>query len=149
MAEQKIILLVDDEASFREIISTQLGTLGFKVVTASNGEQAITQAEKVQPDLILMDIHLGEKETGTDVALTLKQNQKTRNLRIAFLTSLKEPWPGVAGENQKVAKEIGMEDYLEKTQDPQIIGEQVKAILERASPVAETEPTPAPSPLPQ
>jgi len=141
MADQKTILLVDDEATFREIIGTQLEALGFTVVTASNGAEAVKKAEETQPSLILMDIHLGERETGTDVALALKQNQKTRNLRISFLTSMKEPWPGVVGDNQKVAKEIGMEDYLVKTDDPQIIGEHVKEILARAE-AAPTEEIP-------
>lgn len=127
--ESKLVLLVDDEATFREIIGTQLQALGLQVETASNGFEAVQQAEKLQPDLVLMDIHLGDKETGTDVALTLKQNPKTRNLKISFLTSLKEPWPGVTGDNQKVAREIGMEDYILKTDDPQQIGERVKTIL--------------------
>ncbi len=129
MNDIKKILIVDDEATFREIIGTQMKSLGFEVTTASNGFEAVSQAEKIQPDLILMDIHLGDKETGTDVALTLKQNSKTRNLKICFLTSLKEPWPGVGGDNAKVAKQIGMEDYLDKTNDPQIIGQRVKEIL--------------------
>ena len=129
MNDPKTILIVDDEAAFREIIGTQLKALGFQIATASNGQEAVAQAEKLQPDLILMDIHLGEKETGTDVALSLKQNAKTRGLKIAFLSSLKEPWPGVAGENPQVAKEIGMEDYLTKTDDPQVIGEKVKQLL--------------------
>lgn len=129
MSDTKKILLVDDEATFREIIGMQMQSLGFEVVTASNGFEAVSQAEKIQPDLILMDIHLGDKETGTDVALTLKQNSKTRNLKICFLTSLREPWPGVAGDNSKVAKQIGMEDYLNKTDDPQLIGQRVKEIL--------------------
>src|SRR3989344_8921060 len=126
MSDQKTILVVDDEATFREIMEAQLGALGLQVITASNGSEAMAQAEKAQPDLILMDIHLGEKETGTDVALAMKQNPKTKDLRIAFLSSLKEPWPGVIGENPKVAKEIGMEDYLVKTDDPQVTGEKIK-----------------------
>ncbi len=142
MTDQKTILLVDDEATFREIIGTQLTALGLKVVTASNGAEATHQAETVQPDLILMDIHLGERETGTDVALTLKQNEKTRNLKIAFLTSMKEPWPGVVGDNQQVAKEIGMEDFLTKTDDPQIVGQHVQEILAKnaAAPKEELPP---------
>ncbi len=154
MSEEKTILIVDDEPTFKEIIGTQLKALGLKVVTAATGAEAIAKAEKVQPDLILMDIHLGEKETGTDVALSMKQNEKTRNLRVAFLTSLKEPWPGVAGDNQKVAKEIGMEDYLLKTDDPQITGERVRRILEGQSvetPLQSTVPVPpqsTPVPVP-
>ncbi|MEK7187798.1 MAG: response regulator [Patescibacteria group bacterium] len=59
MSEEKTILIVDDEPTFKEIIGTQLKALGLKVVTAATGAEAIAKAEKVQPDLILMDIHLG------------------------------------------------------------------------------------------
>ena len=52
MPDTKTILIVDDEATFREIIGTQLEALEFKVVTASSGPQAIAQAEKLELDLI-------------------------------------------------------------------------------------------------
>jgi len=63
-----------------------------------------------------MDIHM-PGESGTDVAFALEARSQTENLRIAFLTNLKEPWPAISGSMDKVAKELGMEDFLEKTDD--------------------------------
>lgn len=130
--EQKIkrplILIVDDEKNFLDIVSTKLKAVGFEVAVARNGKEAIKSATELVPELILMDIHMPD-ETGTDIALTIKQNPKTKDVKIAFLTALKEPWPAIAGEREKVAKEMGMEDYIEKTQDLNVMVEKVKAIL--------------------
>src|SRR3989338_5470183 len=118
MRDKPLILIVDDEANFREIFGLQLKSAGFDVAEADSSKTAVEKAIRISPDLVLMDIHLAEEKTGTDAALEIKQHPKTADTKIAFLTSLKDPWPGIAGENVKVAKEIGMEDYLNKTDDP-------------------------------
>lgn len=138
MREKPLVLVVDDEDSFCEIMTVQLQAGGFEVATAKNQKEALEKSEALQPDLILMDIHLGGGETGTDVALAIKQNPRTANTRIAFLTSLKEPWPGVVGDNAKVAQEIGMEDFLTKTDDPADNVKKIREILAR-SPVVPKE----------
>lgn len=129
MADKKLVLVVDDEASFREIMSVQLEAGGIGVATASTPQEALQKAEQLNPDLILMDIHIGGGETGTDVALEIHQNEKTKGVRIAFLSNMKDPWPGFVGDNAKVAKEIGMDDFLSKTDDPQVNLEKIKKML--------------------
>jgi CheY-like chemotaxis protein len=79
-----------------------------------------------------MDIYMPPGPTGTDVALTIKQNTKTKDIKIAFLSSLKDPWPGIAGENSQVSREIGMEDYMDKTKDLEIVDKKVKEFLKIA-----------------
>lgn len=130
MREPPLILIVDDEASFREIMSLKLKSAGFEIALASNEPEALMQAAKLMPDLILMDIHLGGP-SGTDAALAIKQNPKTKDLKIAFLSNLKEPWPGVGGDKAGVAKTIGMEDFLDKTEDLNILVEKIKGILKK------------------
>ncbi|MEK7146781.1 MAG: response regulator [Patescibacteria group bacterium] len=130
MREPPLILIVDDEASFQEIISLKLKSVGFEIALASNEAQAISQAAKLMPDLILMDIHL-QGPTGTDAALAIKQNPKTKDLKIAFLTNLKEPWPGISGDQKNIAKTLGMEDFLDKTEDLDVLVEKIKGILKR------------------
>lgn len=134
MREKPLILVVDDEESFREIMSVKLGASGFDVVTASNEKEAISQSQKYMPDLTLMDIHMPDA-TGTDAALAIKQNPVTKDLKIAFLTSLKDPWPAVDADRDKLSKALGMEDYLEKTDDLDKIVGKVKEILARNNPV--------------
>ncbi|MBS3902846.1 MAG: response regulator [Anaplasmataceae bacterium] len=129
MSDKKLVLVVDDEAVFREIMTVQLEAGGFGVATASTPQEALQKTEQLNPDLVLMDIHIGGGETGTDVALEIRQNEKTKNTRIAFLSNMKDPWPGFVGDNSTVAKEIGMVDFLSKTDDPQVNLEKIKKIL--------------------
>lgn len=127
---KQLILVVDDEDNFLEIATKKLGAAGFDCATAKSETEAVAQAEKLQPDLILMDIHM-PGETGTDAALVLRQNARTRNTKIAFLTSLKDPWPALSGDKTKIAEELGMEDYIEKTEDLNVLVQKVQEILAR------------------
>ena len=128
--EKQVILIVDDEENFREIMSAKLNAVGFDAATAANWKEAIKNARELTPDLILMDIHMPDA-TGTDLALAIKQDPATKDIKIAFLTSLKDPWPAMTGDRERVAKELGMEDFLDKTEDLNVTVEKIKAILAR------------------
>ena len=130
MREKPLFLIVDDEKDFLEIMTAKFQSAGFDVAVAHNGTEAVKAAKELLPDLVLMDIHM-PNETGTDVALTIKQDPATRNLKIAFLTSLKDPWPAMTGEKEKVARELGMDDFLEKGEDLEILVQKAKEILSR------------------
>lgn len=131
MREKPLILLVDDENNFLEIIGTKLKTSGFDVETAHSGDEAIRKSTEIMPDLILMDIHMPGM-TGTDAALTIKQNDKTKDIKIAFLTSLNDPWPGLAGDRAEASKEMGMADFLKKDDDLDKIVAKVRMLLPSA-----------------
>lgn len=128
MRDRPLILLVDDEANFLEIMSMKLGASGFDVFIAHDAEGAIAEAKKLQPDLILMDIHM-PGETGTDAALALKQAPETTKIKIAFLTSLKDPWPRTSVGRDAITTEIGVDDFIDKTEDLDAIVARVREIL--------------------
>jgi CheY-like chemotaxis protein len=130
MREKPLILVVDDEADLLEIMSENLRSGGFDPVVAHNAKEAFEAAQKLRPDLILMDIRM-PGETGTDAALSIKQNPDTKDIKIAFLSNLKDPWPTTMIDRGKIAKEIGMEDYIDKTADLNIVVAKVRAILAR------------------
>lgn len=128
--EKPLILLVDDEDNLLEIMSMKLNASGFETALARNGKEGIAQSAKLLPELILMDIHM-PGETGTDVALTIKQDPKTKDTKIAFLTSLKDPWPTITADKTKLSQAMGMEDFIEKTDDLDVIVKKVREILAR------------------
>ena len=130
MREKPLILVVDDEYDLREIMSMKLTTSGFDVVVAYDGAEAIDAAKKVHPDLILMDIHM-PGASGTDAALTIKQNPETKDIKIAFLSNLKDPWPQTMAPRDNLTKAIGMEDFIDKTEDLDITVAKVREILAR------------------
>ncbi len=130
MREKPLILVVDDEPPLLEIMSTKLASAGFDPVVAHNASEAYEAAHKLMPDLILMDIKM-PGETGTDAALRIKQDPPTKDLKIAFLSSLKDPWPTTMNSREVLAKELGMEDYLDKAADLNVMVQKVKEILAR------------------
>jgi CheY-like chemotaxis protein len=103
---------------------------GFDTVVAYNGKEAVDASKKVHPDLILMDIQM-PGESGTDAALEIKQNPDTKDIRIAFLSNLKDPWPSTSANRNNLAKDIGMEDFIDKTEDLNLTLSKVREILAR------------------
>ena len=130
MRDKPLILVVDDEHDLLEIMSTKLAASGFDAVVAYNGREAVDAAKKLHPDLILMDIHM-PGASGTDAALEIKQDPSTKDIKIAFLSSLKDPWPQTTSEREGLAKSIGMEDFIDKTEDLDLTVTKVRAILAR------------------
>ena len=130
MREKPLILIVDDEPDLREIMFTKLTASGFDAVVAYNGKEAIDAAKKVHPNLILMDIHM-PGASGTDAALAIKQDPETKDIKIAFLSNLKDPWPQTMAPRDNLAKAIGMEDFIDKTEDLNITVAKVREILAR------------------
>jgi CheY-like chemotaxis protein len=130
MREKPLILVVDDEHDLLEIMSLKLTNEGFDTVVAYNAKEAVDAAKRVKPDLILMDIHM-PGESGTDAALEIKQNPETKDTKIAFLSNLKDPWPQTMADRNNLAKEIGMEDFIDKTEDLNATVAKVREILAR------------------
>ena len=144
MRAKPLILIVDDEENFREIFSAKLSAAGFETVTAKNEDEAIAKSKELMPDLILMDIFMPPGPTGTDIALNIKQTPETKDLKIAFLTNLKDPWPALTGDHKNISKELGMEDFIEKTDDLNNVAAKVQEILNRGLEPAPQAVTPPP-----
>lgn len=96
MKEHPLVLLIDDEEDFLEIASTKLQSKGFETVITHSVPEALAKAEELQPDLILSDIYMPPGPNGWDLALTVRQDSKLRNVKFAFFTSLHDPMLEVA-----------------------------------------------------
>lgn len=130
MREKPLILVVDDEADLLEIMSENLRGAGFDPVVAHNAREGVDAAHKLHPDFILMDVRM-PGETGTDAALAIKQDPETKNIKIAFLSNMSDPWPATSAHRATLAKELGMEDYIDKTADLSTIIARIRQILAR------------------
>lgn len=118
------ILVVDDEQDILEIIRHSLNKEGFEVHIAANGFQAIDQARKIKPELILMDVMMPVMD-GMEACRQLKEDQETRNIPIVFLTARSEEFAELAGF------EAGADDYISKPIRPRVLLSRLKAILRR------------------
>ena len=83
---KKTILIVEDSAMNRKLVTTVLRPHGYNLLIAVDGEQAIEIATREQPDLILMDMQL-PKVSGYDATQTLKSQPETANIPIVALTA--------------------------------------------------------------
>ena len=128
MREKPLILVVDDEVDLLEISKTRLEAAGFQVETAIDAETSFIKARKLKPDLVLMDIRM-PGINGTEALLDFKNDPELKDVRIAFLTSMAIPWPGVAVDNDKFAKELGAITLLDKSKDLDNLAELAKKIL--------------------
>jgi DNA-binding response OmpR family regulator len=106
--EKKTILVVDDETDLREAIATALEYEGFVVVKAADGEEAVTQAESVKPDLILLDI-LMPKRDGIVALKDIRGTEWGKEIPVIVMT--------VLDDMGKIAEaiEAGADEYLVKT----------------------------------
>ncbi len=88
MAEKKIILVVEDEASVLDVLETVLVQAGYEVIRAVDGEEAVFRAKghPKMPDLILADIMM-PKMDGFEMRSALRADRATRGIPVIFLTA--------------------------------------------------------------
>jgi CheY-like chemotaxis protein len=121
MSEQKI-LIVDDDADFVEAVASFLEAHGYRVLKALDGREGLKLAKLERPDLIIMDIVMGERTEGFFTVQTIRHTPGLESVPIFVLSSIYERIPefGVAPDrgwmahDQFFAKPVHMPDLLEK-----------------------------------
>jgi len=89
----KTILVVDDKANVRQLLQEYLSEQGFKVTTATNGREAIYEARRARPDLILLDIMMPEMD-GYEF---LRQYRQEKSTPVIIITAREEETDAVLG----------------------------------------------------
>ncbi len=117
------ILVVDDERPIAEILQYNLEKEGFKVVTAFDGEEALDQVERENPDLVILDIMLPKKD-GFSVCREIRARLE---VPIIMLTAKETELDKVLG------LELGADDYVTKPFSTREILARVRAVLRRSS----------------
>jgi two-component system cell cycle response regulator DivK len=122
------ILYIEDNDMNRDMLSRRLQRQGFEIFTAVNGPEGVAKAEELMPDLILMDINLGDdKMDGWDATVLIKGRASTAAIPIMPLTA-----HALTSDREK-SMELGCADFDTKPIDlPRLLGK-IKAILEGRS----------------
>ncbi|GHO89888.1 response regulator transcription factor [Dictyobacter formicarum] len=120
------VLVVDDEDNIIELIRLGLRYEGFQVEVASDGEQGIALAQRIDPDLVILDVMMPGID-GLEVCRRLRGNPTTRDVPILMLTAKDEVGDRILG------LQTGADDYLTKPFDFYELLERIKAILRRQS----------------
>ena len=124
MSSVKKILIADDEPDILEIIQFNLRAEGYEVITAKNGDEALDQAKKHHPDLIILDIMMPGKN-GIDVCNILRLQPDFKETIIVFLSALSDEGTEIRG------LETGADDYLTKPIRPKILVSKINALFRR------------------
>jgi len=120
----KKILVVDDEVDLVETIRFPLEMEGFDVLVSYNGEDALNQARKENPDLIILDLML-PKLDGYKVCRLLKFDERYKHIPILMLTAKTQEKDKILG------KETGADEYITKPFEMDYLMEKVKAYLNK------------------
>lgn len=123
------ILLVEDNAQNRYLVTFLLTRRGYDVVQADCGEKALALAASATPDLILLDIQLPGMD-GHAVARSLKANPVLKLIPIVAVTSY-----AMAGDKE-MALAAGVEGYVEKPIDPETFVSEIEHFLRPRQPEA-------------
>lgn len=122
------ILIVDDDADIRSILTTKLEASGFQVVSAENGQEGIEKAKEGGIDLILMDVRMPIM-SGTEAVSNMKTDEQLKAIPVIFLSNFGEEKEVDAWIDQKFAKDLGAIDYMKKSEDLSKIVERIKSAL--------------------
>jgi two-component system OmpR family response regulator len=115
------ILVVDDDAHIRQVLTFALGKAGMETAEAGDGEAALAQVEREKPDLVVLDINMPRMD-GLEVCRRLRSSG---DLPILFLSSRDDEIDRVVG------LELGGDDYVVKPFSPREVVARVNAILKR------------------
>jgi PAS domain S-box-containing protein len=102
-----LILVVEDNETTLRLLVSSLTSMGYRVVTARNGEEGIDQTRETLPDVILMDIHMPGLD-GIQTALRIRADSSVNHIPIIALTAL-----ALSGDRENCFN-AGMNDYLSK-----------------------------------
>ncbi|HSF83129.1 MAG TPA: response regulator [Anaerolineales bacterium] len=116
------ILIAEDERDIRDLITFTLRFAGHDVVATSNGEEAYGAAQKIIPDLILLDVRM-PRMTGYEACEKLKSSELTQHIPVVFLSA----------KGQEIEVQTGIQagalEYILKPFAPDQLTERVDSIL--------------------
>jgi CheY-like chemotaxis protein len=131
MATQPLILVADDDADIRKLLSEKLEAAGVRVILAESGQDAIDKCRNEKPNLVVMDVRMPVM-SGTEAVSLMKSDAQLKNIPIMFLSNFGEENILNAWIDQKYAKELGAIDYVKKGESLENIVEKIMTFLASA-----------------
>lgn len=117
-------LVIDDDPSIVRFLEMYLGSQGFEITSALTGQDGVSVAHRLQPDIVLLDDTMPDLEF-TDVLQQLKKDERSRKIPVVVLTSRTDVLDRVRG------LDLGVDDYVTKPFDIRELKARVVAILSR------------------
>ena len=117
------VLIVDDDADIRKLLTKVVEGNGCQAVTASNGKEAVSLAQSRKFDLILLDIMMNGSDDGFEVVRRLRS--LGNDIPIIILSGRTDDFDTLYG------LDIGADDYVTKPFNPVVLGAKIKALIRR------------------
>ena len=127
------ILIVEDEAPIREMLSFVMEQHGYQAVEANDFDAAVSKIAEPYPDMVLLDWML-PGGSGLQLAKKIKSDDFTRNIPIIMLTARGEEEDKIKG------LEVGADDYITKPFSPKELMARMRAVFRRVAPTVLDEP---------
>lgn len=139
------VMVVEDDASLREIYSIRITAEGYDVVSAGDGEEALAVAVREKPDLILSDVMM-PKISGFDMLDILRATPETAGIKVVMMTALsgedqRQRGERLGADRYLVKSQVGIEDVINTIHE--VLGDRAPAPAEPAPPSSEATPAPA------
>ncbi|MBI1723965.1 MAG: Flp pilus assembly complex ATPase component TadA [Gemmatimonadetes bacterium] len=119
-----LVLIADDDPSMRNLEGAVLTSQGFAVAEAADGEDALDQAQRLQPAILLLDMDM-PRRNGYEVLGALRQRLAGRAVPVIVVTARDDP------ETETRCIELGAEDYITKPIQPASLIARIRAVLRR------------------
>lgn len=120
-SKKQKILVVDDEAAVRRILTMRLSMAGYEVVVAADGEEALERCEAEAPDLVVLDVML-PKLDGYGVCRALRKDSTVPIIMLSALGTIADRIAGL---------DLGADDYIAKPFSPKELEARIACILRR------------------
>jgi DNA-binding response OmpR family regulator len=117
------VLVADDDADIVRFVEVNLRLEGFQVVTARDGQEALTKALELEPDVVLLDV-LMPRIDGYTVCARLRADQRGAAIPVILLTA------NFISADQEIARRAGADDFVVKPFDPYELMARVKALIQ-------------------
>lgn len=139
------IMIVEDDASLREIYGIRIAAEGYEIVSAGDGEEALAVAVREKPNLILSDVMM-PKISGFDMLDILRSTPETANIKVIMMTALsgddqRERGERLGADRYLVKSQVGIEDVVNAIHE--VLGDRAAAAA--PAPAASPATTPAPT----
>lgn len=120
------VLIIEDDRPLAEVISYNLTRAGYEVLTASDGQDGLNQAQMKHPDVVILDLMLPVLD-GLEVCKRLRADATMQSTRILMLTAKAEE------SDELIGFSLGADDYVSKPFSVKVLLERVKALCRRDS----------------
>ena len=142
------VMVVEDDASLREIYSIRITAEGYEVVSAGDGEEALATAVREKPDLILSDVMM-PKISGFDMLDILRSTPETANIKVVMMTALsaedqRQRGERLGADRYLVKSQVGIEDVVNTIHE--VLGDRATEPAPAESTATPAQPVAAPAP---